>query len=563
MCDTLSADYQKKPYKLGERVETKVLCGKLIGHWIPALILRVNSPKRTVDLCVLNNKGYHVAKYAIQVPYRFIRRPTYRFKVGDRIATKILRGRRQGLWIPAWIIHINEDGTYDLCVEQHRSWQVTKYAVHVPGQYLIPAHGDTLKWNTSASQEIASGVKPAQIPILSKEDLGGLNKIWDKHIKRGGKEKTSGTRSSTIDWNNQLKFSPPGFDTLTKPETLPRDMMLLEPTFSAPLFEHDMKESKVSNSQLEIPPTLSPLSVHNVSGNSGRFKQLASHKSQKQWKEQDQECGGPARVISHRRQNVSNISNWDNMYDWEEKNSAEHSRSSSTHTDWGPINPSHARTESLNMLRSSSQLFQIDSASKVSTENSSTQQKKLSPPEDSSSRPPRVEPEYEFIDSFLSGKRPRNRHDRIVTIGVSKHKVQVNEINMNTPLEEVAKWLEEGRSHKLQNSAVEYKKVNSISYNNQMIPIRSNMGASLNMKTQLPETDRINSLSDILGKSVDTSKKGLAFFVGAVNGKLSYKMSVIDVDRINRDSWHSMVEKKNLEESRVDGDHASIPSSSP
>merc|ERR1719233_2005305 len=107
-----------------------------MGRWIPAYVVKVNSSLYTVDLCVPNNHIFHVSKYAVQVPISLIKRPKFQFKVGDRIFTKILRGKKEGVWIPARVIRVNTDGSYDLCVDQHKCLQVTKYAVNVPEQYL-------------------------------------------------------------------------------------------------------------------------------------------------------------------------------------------------------------------------------------------------------------------------------------------------------------------------------------------------------------------------------------------------------------------------------------------
>merc|ERR1719233_772209 len=82
---------------------------------------------------------HNVLKYAVQVPFKSVRRPKYRFKEGDSVWTKILRGRREGMRIPARILRVNEDGTYDLLVDEYKKLQVTRFALNVPGEYLKPA----------------------------------------------------------------------------------------------------------------------------------------------------------------------------------------------------------------------------------------------------------------------------------------------------------------------------------------------------------------------------------------------------------------------------------------
>merc|ERR550534_1078384 len=132
---------------------------------------------------VPNNHLYQVSKYAIHVPLNFVRKPSRQFKVGDRICTKILRGRKEGVWIPAQIIRVNEDGTYDLYVDLHKSLEVTKYAVHVPEQYLRSVKNGIPDPSTPTKRAIPSIISPVKFPFGDDENNWCLKKAWEKRRK--------------------------------------------------------------------------------------------------------------------------------------------------------------------------------------------------------------------------------------------------------------------------------------------------------------------------------------------------------------------------------------------
>jgi len=144
---------------------------------------------------------------------------------------------------------------------------------------------------------------------------------------------------------------------------------------------------------------------------------------------------------------------------------------------------------------------------------------------------------YTFVDSFIPISRrtlsdnssPQNR---IVTIGVNKHRVQFSQYCLDTPLENLASWLAEGALNS-ENGVKRERLVNNIAFNGKIIPIRNSLGGC-SCDVSKGTVGAKHSLGDLLGKSLDASTQGLAFFVGPVNGHLSYKMSVLDVDQINR-----------------------------
>jgi hypothetical protein len=125
-----------QPFSVGEKVETKVVRGPLSGSWIPARVMAVNTQCQTLELCLLNSEKYKVKKTASKVPMSSVRRVKSRFKIGDSVATKISRGKIEGIWIPARVVGVNDDDTYDLFVEEGDTWKVEKHSTSVPGTNL-------------------------------------------------------------------------------------------------------------------------------------------------------------------------------------------------------------------------------------------------------------------------------------------------------------------------------------------------------------------------------------------------------------------------------------------
>jgi len=140
-----------------------------------------------------------------------------------------------------------------------------------------------------------------------------------------------------------------------------------------------------------------------------------------------------------------------------------------------------------------------------------------------------------ICDAFSNRKRPlKTHHKRIYSVGVSKHKIQFSEIDIDTPLSRIASWLGEDsrRRSKGDGHDKHQQEVRNFSYNNTTIPIRTQIPLQKPMSQPFPR-DSVYSLGDVLGQKSLDSSKGLAFFVGPVDGKLSYKVSICDVDKIN------------------------------
>jgi len=644
------------PFKVGERVDTKIVVGRLAGRWIPARVIRVHHQWRTLDLCVLNNRAYQVAKYAIQVPMAAVRRPTYRFNVGDHVATKILRGRKEGIWIPAKVIRVNEDCTYDLFVEEHKAWQVTKYAVHVPGQFLKPApkaQGGTTQKGTRKSKkkrkkdglDLSPALVAAEPPVpgmyynqhsFSSPNLPRValptpvaspktdprspresprkkprlkaSPAQPPKSKRSGSAQTFSAKVSSLFgslWGRgerptQLEPTAPGKDTTRGVQDQHRVPLqdALKPENArqpaqSPLTPQSRRSPRATLEQRSpIPPRV------NVMAQSPHTPY--SRKGGDDFKD------GIRRQTSR---SLTSRSNWENMYEWSEDGIPDRASESGdtddeaavSDTDWGDGGTSRRasprkrlkdgpRAPSLRPKRSPrlddhdlgtfSPLSAgspkpdrpIDDPKTRSlhnsgeTNHSDASNTLTSPPRSEKGESPKparttndnredAQPNWNrarnmdtnavtFVDSFLpKSKRKKigkkNSEQRIVTIGVSKHRVRFNELDMDTPLEDIAKWLaEDAKKRGIKNH---HPAVHSFCFNNQRINLSGNAlsqarhGSATSLSTKLlKEHGRMYSLADVLGKSVDASTQGLAFFVGPVDGQMSYKMSVCDVDAIHR-----------------------------
>merc|ERR1719193_1940323 len=102
---------------------------------------------------------------------------------------------------------------------------------------------------------------------------------------------------------------------------------------------------------------------------------------------------------------------------------------------------------------------------------------------------------------------------------------------MDTPLEELTSWLSEGSncpSLKRGSEKREPRMVRMISFRRTSVLIPPKADKS----TDISSRKNDYKLSDLLGKSVDSSKQGLAFFVGPVNGELSYKIVAFNKDQL-------------------------------
>jgi len=571
------------PFNINDLVEIKVLAGRLAGRWIPARVIRIHKQRQKLDLCIPNNMIHNVLKYAVQVPFKSVRRPKYRFKEGDSIWTKILRGKRQGVRIPARILRVNEDGTYDLLVDEYKKLQVTRYALNVPGEYLKPA-------KTSHSPFKPTILIPTTVRELEFKESLKAKQQWEQRRMQERRpenmEKGKLACHRKKRFNNRLKeckslagesgkqsedLIPPFLIEDKKPIEMRRyksndtSYKKISPGGNAFKMSNTLvwsspntpnkdtsgqaKECTGALSSLEKESKRSAISSQNVKGifesHDTRLARISKPK-------------GKSKGVSHKQGEEkpaadddasSTYSDWDHMYESEVSESEERKDDSDSvisDDDWGV---EHMHTKEPTATELTSSVHQHDHSAVTSPGQSMqswvlrdlyhSQSEPLRGPELSYGKIEKLDsarPSYDFVDSFLpfSKKfRSASAPDRIVTIGVSKHRVQFSEYDFDTPVENIASWLSEGalKSGKgVQSPGL----VNNIAFNGKMIPIRNNSSIGDLELPQLNEESREYSLRDVLGKSLDASRQGLAFFVGPVNGRMSYKMSVLDVDKIHQ-----------------------------
>jgi len=577
--------YCNGPFKINDLVEIKVVTGRLAGRWIPARVIRIHKQLQKLDLVIPNNMVYKVIKFAVQVPFKSVRRPKYRFKEGESIFTKILQGKRQGVWIPARILRVNEDGTYDLFVEEYKKLQVTRYALNVPGEYLKPA-------KISHNPLKPSILLPTTVREFEfKESLKAKQKweqrrMQERRPENTVKEKLADHRKK--DPNNKVgecKSLTGGSGKQSEEDLTPSGMN--EDKKSSGLLSHQSDRSsykKISTGGKDIKMTSSLVSSspntpnHNTSApcekstgalqsleNESSTSAIPSQMDKEMFDSKDAQRAlilkpkGTSKEGCHKQgeekhaaddDGSSTYSVWDHMYESENSESEERQENSesvvSIEDDWG-LGQLHIKEP----VESTPSVHQLDN-SNVTSSGQSPQSWKLGDLYHTQSTPLRVpskqsyekndqmdskRPSYDFVDSFLeSGRKPRSSSapDRIVTIGVSKHRVQFSEYDFDTPVGNIASWLAEGalKCGKVKSSSL----VNNIAFNGKMIPIRNNSSGNLGDLDCLQHDNeyRDYSLRDVLGKSLDASRQGLAFFVGPVNGQMSYKMSVLDVDKIHQ-----------------------------
>merc|ERR1719397_659323 len=466
---------------------------------------------------------HNVLKYAVQVPFKSVRRPKYRFKEGGSIWTKILRGKREGLRIPARILRVNEDGTYDLLVDEYKKLQVTRYALNVPAEYLKPAKTShnpfkptilipttvrelefkeslkaKQKWEQRRMQErrpenmekgklachrkkrFNNRVKECKslacesgkqsehfIPSLMIEDEKPMEmrryKSNDSSYKKIASGGNAFKMTSTLVWSSP---NTPNQDT-TAPSRECRGALLS--------LEKESKRSAISSEKAMGMFDSNDTRLARISKPKGKSKGV-SHKQGEEKPAADDDAS-------------STYSDWDHMYESEVSESEERKDDSDSvisDDDWGL---EHMHTMEPTELTSS--VHQHDNSA-VTSPGQSMQSWVLRDLYHSQSEPLRgprehsydkieklddsARPSYDFVDSFfpLSKKiRSSSAPDRIVTIGVSKHRVQFSEYDFDTPVENIASWLSEGalKSGKgVQNPSM----VNNIAFNGKMIPIRNN-----------------------------------------------------------------------------------------
>jgi len=575
-------------YHFGDRVEKKILSGRLAGCWVPAQVIKVNVRRGTVNVCVLNHLGYKVTKFHIDVPFCYIRRSKYKFKIGDQVYTKILRGRKQGLWIPANIVFTNRDGTFDLLVEEYRTYLVTKYSMHVPEKYLIPAdssiigQGSPYSSNESFSQsnthwkyKCPESKSNTACTCVSRKFCG-----WDRELSKETKS-SSPHRSITIDKsyiNNLQLFLSHG--------QLPSEGRVLAPTRSITgeqIFPAVGRQSKLITRPLSVsiepkqfaftkppkrgfkprcfgnlsnsepadshsvlkPPFINTNSLSDLTDNplsresyedlevpllpcSGQNKPLVNFRNQQKLESEVEMSQTRLPAVQKLFSDCGEQFEWSRSHQSPCRSPTGESRST-TMTDWDF--PSPRKSGSPTDLSNNVSNF-FSSARDIRRGSISSRYRDRSMSIGGKSTilcTPRSK--FEFMASYLSQDQAKSfRKERISTIRVRGHNIKHKLIEMDTPLEELATWLSEGPNVNSGCEKREPKMVKMMSFGKKMIPIRSKIGDSMGVHSGKKEDYK---LSDLVGKCVDSSKQGLAFFVGPVNGKLSYKISVFEKDNVN------------------------------
>jgi len=101
--------------------------------------------------------------------------------------------------------------------------------------------------------------------------------------------------------------------------------------------------------------------------------------------------------------------------------------------------------------------------------------------------------------------------DKVFVSYLSKWGMRYSSFELSVRMEELAEWLNE-------DSKVE-------------LPISEPLIAK---EDSLPSTEKFRkqTISEALGNSLDSSKHGVTFFVGPVDGKVSFKMSICDLKQL-------------------------------
>jgi len=543
-------------YQFGDRVEKKIMCGRLAGCWVPAQVIKVNVNRGTVNVGVLNHVGYKVQKFHVDVPLCYVRQSKHKFKVGDHVYTKILRGQKQGLWIPANLIFLNHDGTFDLLVEQYRTYLVTKYSVHVPEKYLIP--GDLNSYRENKSPESKNSTCDwcrfcAWKKELSKETKSSLLSIDKSYINnvqlfQGCVGHPSESHSLAL---RRSKTGEPGFPAMgrqliTRTVSAPREQeqfsfawtpergfnrrccgkvdhlqppgchSVVKPPFfnTNPLSDvADNTRSRESYEDLET-------SQFSDAGENEPFVDFGSQ--QRQMSDDERSWTRPPAV----QKLNTDYTDWEEQYEWSKSRPSDQESTtcvspSPTMTDWG-LSP--RKSGSPTDLNNVSNYFcsKRDGGRGPISSRYADRPMSIGGKSTILSAPRN---KYDFMASYLSQDKATSfRKDLIFSIRVKGHSIKHKMIEMDIPLEELALWLSEGSNVKCGSEEKEPKIVKMMSFRKNTIPIYSKISSGENEGYKL---------SDLLRNNVDSSKHGLAFFVGPVNGKLCYKISVFEKDDMN------------------------------
>jgi len=512
-------------YKFGERVEKKILHGRLAGCWVPARVIQPNEKRMTVGVYMLNHRGYKLSKYHMQVPLCNIRRPQHKYKVKERIFTKILRGRRKGMWIPAMILRINRDQTYDMMVENHRYHQVTKYAVHVPQQYIVPANF-TVKKRTLSTANLSISLSKSQRERKSSESKSCSHKYNSGEEKKVSEMKPSVRSLSTSEAKvcNERRIS----------EVCEDDIFSQTCEFLSP--ERCKSGEPVRNIRTRknldnfFPRALSiSVEQRRLGSACATLPSVKVHINQ-QLRPSCYELGfftksaADLKIEAHSHQTAII-----------QQKSFERAKRESIFTDWGDefeyegVSPRfslHPSSEMTDESCFSPRMFSSDDQFPTLPGQCSQINNRLatcSPRTSAGNR-------NSLSQISLAAKSHHSRKS-IMTLGVNGQNMRLNEIGMDTSLDEIARWLAEGSKNKSGDSSARSSRermVSMMSFRKNNVPILSKKRKKESNRDMLSE-DKEYKLSDLLvGTSVDSSKQGLAIFVGPVDGQLSYKVEVFE-----------------------------------
>jgi len=712
------------PFIVGERVETKVVRGPLTGSWIPARVVAIDDICQTLELYLLQNEKYQVKRTASRVPMSSVRHLNSRFKIGESVATKISRGKIEGIWIPARVIGDNGDGTYDLFVEEYDTWKVPKRSTYVPSWKLksviktapIASPGAPVKFDRKLidrsfppskelllDRSVMDKMKPlrsSSAPHTIKESNDQTSSVSGEPLNSEKRDKKFKMKVSNK--NRRSKSSPPRKWRITRTGSrvskFGRSLSQRSPSRTKNIFSpfllfgssHGKTDEKSRSSfswSRSIFPSRKPKSMKSpiappntpdarptrkpriitlkrsdsapatVKSNStltgARQSQSIAEVSVDEPANERPSGISPSwrtkvmlddlkdeinfsdpddneQSVTHHSYTCT-LSNWEDLYEWPndedglkvgnekrasrinledliEETESEGSGFLFSHdgndkhkhqairlpNDWiesewsdalsrlpestrpSIISPFKRPVEDLEinlsdepqtMGRCSFRLTQASLSSrktlstKNATDNSSvmvtstcqtpasedTHHSLHEYAESDGSNKEQFDSGRSHIspisDTFCKRQTPsKAHHKRIYSVGVSKHKIQFSEIDIDTPLSRIASWLGEDSRRRKGDGQVKYQQeVKNFSYNNTTIPICTQVPLRRPMSQPLVKEASVYSLGDVLGqKSLDASK-GLAFFVGPVDGKLSYKVSICDVDKINTMSRGSTV----------------------
>jgi len=547
-------------YLNGERVEKQILFGRLVGCWIPAQVINVNAERGTVNVWVLNHVGYKMTKYHDDVPMCYVRRPKYKFKVGDEVYTRIVSGRKQGLWIPANLIFLNHDGTFDLLVEQYKTYLVSKYSMHVPEKYLIPGDSYIMGRGSTSSSNMPISNPNSYVKNESPESKNRIRNHcdWCRFCAGEEREVSKETKSSTSRGsftinesyiNNVQVFQSCGQHPSESRSLAPKRSITDKPSspaigrqsqlitrlsisieanqFSSPrTSKREFKQRCCCRQGHLQPSSCDSFIIKPPVSNTNAFPNMNDNALSRESYEDLKTS-----LLPHNSLNdlIQNFENQQKKESEDERSQAKSPALQKLFSDygeqyeWSITQPSPEMSPSCVSSYATTTDCDFPSPRKCASSFSSRFADRPMSRGGKSTKLSTPGSKYDFITSLVSqDKGTIFREDRISTLRVKGDNIKHKMIEMDTPLEELALWLSEGSNTKCESEKRRPQMVKRMSFREKMIPIQFRSGKNEG-----------NKLSDLLGKCVDPSKQGLIIFVGPVNGKLSYKVSVFEKDNVN------------------------------